>query len=80
MLKTLDKLLCGFLLTGRKAGCGGSRSSVVSGVGEPSRESTAQLFSRVGPRLMDMSGLLRMRDVLLPLTERKCEEYMRGFC
>ena len=36
--------------------------------------STAQLLSRVGPRLAVKSGLLRMRDALLPLAERKWEE------
>ena len=63
-----------------KVGFGGTRLSVDSGVGYDSEvaSSTAQLFSRVGPRLavLAKSGLLpwRMRDALLALAERKWEE------
>ena len=64
---------------GTKDGFGGMRFSSESGVGygELSAEvasSTAQLLSRVGPRLAVKSGLLRMREALLPLAERKWEE------
>lgn len=73
-----------FLMLGTKDGLGGRRSVAMRGVGKGElsvevASSTTQLFSRVGPRLGVKSGLLRMRDALLPLTERKWEEYTRGF-
>lgn len=68
-LATLVMLLCGLPPTGMKDGLGGWRFSY----GELSAEvasSIAQLLSRVGPRLLEKSGVLRMREVLLPLAAR----------
>lgn len=77
-LATLAMLLWARALSpGRKDGFGGARSEDGVGWGELSAEmesSTAQLLSLVGPWLAVKSGLLRMRDALLALVERRWEE------
>ena len=83
-LATLAILPRRFLLAGTKDGLGGRRSVAMRGVGKGEfsvevASSTTQLFSRIEPRFGVKSGLLRIRDALLPLTERKWEEYTRGF-